>query len=346
MTRDPLGHYARLGVTPEATPEELKAAFHAKARRLHPDVPGTGDAAAFVRLKEAYDTLSNPLRRAAYHRAASITPAPPPRPPRPPQPPRPMWWRSPWLAVIAVSGIAAIVALVAMVRVADPGPQTPAVAAKAPEPSPAAPAAPTPPTITAASLAGTPDHYILPGGEPATLWRGDQTGHALAPAGRLPAYTTVHVPELPAPDGLMPVALTGGAIGYVDATRLMPGDALTARREACADNSGRPPANGEVLAGGGGGGDARATLANASISPAVVTLIDSAGRRVVRIYLAPRGAARVAGLAPGPWTTEIAFGELWSRGCSAFVAGSRVLRPAGTLPSGGVLAIGPQAPNG
>ncbi|HJS85077.1 MAG TPA: hypothetical protein VJ779_06420, partial [Acetobacteraceae bacterium] len=97
---------------------------------------------------------------------------------------------------------------------------------------------------------------------------------------------------------------------------------------------------------GGGGGEARATLANASTSPAVVTLLDAAGHGILRIYLAPRGAARVAGLAPGPWTAEIAFGELWSRGCSAFVAGSRVLRPAGTLSSGGVLAIGPQAPNG
>ena len=343
MTRDPLGHYARLGVTPEATPEELKAAFHAKARRLHPDVPGTGDAAAFVRLKEAYDALSNPLRRAAYHRTPSVAPAPPPRPPPPSRPP----WQNPWLAVIGVSGIAGVAALAAMLYAADPGPQKAAVAAKAPEPSPspAAPAAPAPPTITAAALAGAPDHYVLPGGEPATLWRGDQAGHALAAAGRLSAYTTVHVPETPAPDGLMPVALAGGAVGYVEATRLMPGDALEARREACADNSGRPPANGEVLA-GGGGGDARATLANASTSPAVVTLIDSAGRGVVRIYLAPRGAVRVAGLAPGPWTAEIAFGELWSRGCSGFVAGSRVLHPAGTLSPGGVLAIGPQAPNG
>ena len=143
----------------------------------------------------------------------------------------------------------------------------------------------------------------------------------------------------------MPVALAHDTVGYVDAARLMPGNALAARQEACADSSGRAPANGEVLA-GGGGGDARATLANASTSPAVVTLIDSAGRGVVRIYLAPRGAVRVTGLASGPWTAEIAFGELWSRGCSAFVAGSRVLRPAGTLPSGGVLAIGPQAPNG
>ncbi len=336
MTRDPLGHYARLGVTPEATSDELKAAFHAQARRLHPDVPGTGDAAAFVRLKEAYDVLSNPLRRAAYNRASASPPAPRP-PPRPPDPPR----RGPWLAAIGAGGIAVAVAVLAVFHSAGPGPR-PAAVAKTPDPAPAASA--TPP-VTPLVLAGTPDHYVLPGPGPAVLWRGNATGHALTPAGALPAYAPVHVPALPAPEGLMPVALAGGAVGYIEAARLMPGDALAARREACADNSGRPPANGEVLA-GGGGGDARATLANASTSPAVITLIDSAGHGFVRIYLAPRGAARLAGLPPGPWTAEIAFGELWSRACSAFVAGSRVLRPSTKLPSGGTLAIGPQAPNG
>ncbi len=341
MTRDPLGHYARLGVTPDATPEELKAAFHAQARRLHPDVPGTGNAAAFVLLKEAYDVLSNPLRRTGYHRAASVPSVPPPpRPAQAPETPR----KGPWLAVIGVSGLATALVLVAMLSAGDPGSRKVA-SAKAPEPAPAAPAASVPPTITPAALTGTPDHYVLPGPEPATLWLGDHAGHNLVPKGQLPAYTALHVLDVPAPDGLMPVALAGGAVGYVEATRLMPGDRLVAWREACADNSGPPPVNGELLA-GGGGGDARVTLANASTSPAVVTLTDAAGNVIVRIYLAPRGSARVAGLPPGPWTTEIAFGDLWSRACSAFVVGSRVVRPAGALPSNGVLAIGPQAPNG
>jgi hypothetical protein len=346
MTRDPLGHYARLGVAPDASPEELKAAFHAQARRLHPDVPGTGDTAAFVRLREAYEVLSNPLRRAAYHRTAAARP-----PPAPPPSPAPPLSRLPgvWLAAAGAGGVAAIVVLVAVFHSAGPRsaptpPPAPAAVAQAPSPAPSAPASPpaAPP-----ALAGPPNHYVLPGSGPAVVWQGDAAGHALAPAGRLPDYAPVRVPAspTPAPEGLTPIALAGGGVGYVDAARLMPGDALAARREACADNAGPPTANGDVLA-LAAKGDARATLANASTSPAVVTLFDSAGRGVVRVYLAPRGAVRLAGLPPGPWTTEIAFGELWSRACSAFVAGERVLRPSAKLPSDGVLTIGPQAPNG
>ncbi len=37
----------------------IVAAYRAKARLLHPDVPGTGDAEAFVAVKQAYDMLSN-----------------------------------------------------------------------------------------------------------------------------------------------------------------------------------------------------------------------------------------------------------------------------------------------
>ena len=37
---------------------------------MHPDVPGTGDAGAFVELKQAYDVLIHADRRAAYDRQA------------------------------------------------------------------------------------------------------------------------------------------------------------------------------------------------------------------------------------------------------------------------------------
>ena len=40
-----------LEVDPAAAPEAITAAYRRKARVLHPDVPGTGDAAAFIRLK-------------------------------------------------------------------------------------------------------------------------------------------------------------------------------------------------------------------------------------------------------------------------------------------------------
>jgi hypothetical protein len=66
--RDPDGLYASLGLKPAATHAEVAAAYRAKARVLHPDVPRTGNASAFMTIKQAYDVLSNPLSRAEYDR--------------------------------------------------------------------------------------------------------------------------------------------------------------------------------------------------------------------------------------------------------------------------------------
>jgi len=57
MSDDPTGLYARLEVEPTAAPEAIAAAFRHKARLLHPDVTGTGNAEAFMWVKEAYDVL-------------------------------------------------------------------------------------------------------------------------------------------------------------------------------------------------------------------------------------------------------------------------------------------------
>ncbi|PPQ32738.1 J domain-containing protein [Rhodopila globiformis] len=67
---DPEGYYHRLGLDPDADHEAVVAAFRARVRVLHPDVPGTGNAAAFVAVKQAYDVLSNPHRRHDYDQAA------------------------------------------------------------------------------------------------------------------------------------------------------------------------------------------------------------------------------------------------------------------------------------
>ena len=70
MNHDPQGYYERLELDWEAPPEAVHAAYRRKARLLHPDIPGTGSADAFMAVKEAYDVLADPLRRAAYDRAA------------------------------------------------------------------------------------------------------------------------------------------------------------------------------------------------------------------------------------------------------------------------------------
>ncbi|MET9272145.1 J domain-containing protein [Kribbella sp. NPDC003557] len=99
MTAPPLDPYAILGVTVEASDDDLDHAFRGLVRGLHPDTrtaEPNNDAEAAVdadrRLQEllnAYATLRDPIRRAAYDRAVvhhatapspSSTGAPSPRP--------------------------------------------------------------------------------------------------------------------------------------------------------------------------------------------------------------------------------------------------------------------------
>jgi hypothetical protein len=63
-------YYEVLGVSHNATAEELKQAYRRRARECHPDTnPGDPEAAArFREVTEAYETLSDPERRAEYDR--------------------------------------------------------------------------------------------------------------------------------------------------------------------------------------------------------------------------------------------------------------------------------------
>jgi curved DNA-binding protein CbpA len=61
--------YAELGVTPQAEPEVIRAAFRALAQRYHPDRPGGASAlwaAKMARINQAHSVLSQPERRRAY----------------------------------------------------------------------------------------------------------------------------------------------------------------------------------------------------------------------------------------------------------------------------------------
>lgn len=60
-------HYRTLGVSPDASQDEIKSAFRAIARKHHPDVSDTQESKdTFIRAKEAYDVLSDLERKRTY----------------------------------------------------------------------------------------------------------------------------------------------------------------------------------------------------------------------------------------------------------------------------------------
>jgi Ca-activated chloride channel family protein len=66
MGTDP-DHYAALGINRDATPEEIRRAYHRKARKLHPDVnEETGATELFLNIQYAYEVLSDPAQRIEY----------------------------------------------------------------------------------------------------------------------------------------------------------------------------------------------------------------------------------------------------------------------------------------
>lgn len=66
--------YADLGVEPDATPDQIKAAHRRAARKHHPDAGG--DRADFDRIQKAFVVLRDPEKRARYDRDGSAEDGP------------------------------------------------------------------------------------------------------------------------------------------------------------------------------------------------------------------------------------------------------------------------------
>lgn len=78
-------HYAILGLTPDATADEVKKAFNRAAKHLHPDRVGGIELPFYLLAVEARDVLLDPERRAAYD-AMLTAPTPTPEPEPVPEP--------------------------------------------------------------------------------------------------------------------------------------------------------------------------------------------------------------------------------------------------------------------
>ena len=71
MSDDPAGHYARSTWTRRRRRRRSRLRIAARRGCCIRTSPDTGDAAAFIRMKQAYDVLGDADRRAAYDRAAA-----------------------------------------------------------------------------------------------------------------------------------------------------------------------------------------------------------------------------------------------------------------------------------
>jgi hypothetical protein len=358
MNHDPQGYYERLELDWDAPPDAIHIAYRRKARVLHPDIPGTGDARSFMAVKEAYDVLADPLRRAAYDRAArsldrlrsvvvpgagaEIHPDPPPPPVIKTQGPRlsdlPLAvWAGLGIVIFLVGG-----EVVLHLNAPPRADNVVVVPATAPTVAPQAPPAPTRPV----RLVGTPNVYVIPAIDPAFVLRFDQPRNAYVPIGQLPAFSAVQALRVLRDHGLVEIRLTDTQTGFIDASRLTPGNATAARQAYCTYNSGPPPTNGEILARNGAGAG-QTTIENRTSQSMVVKLRDREGKAAATVYLEPGGDAFVTGLPGGAYRPDYASGELWSRACNGFTAGMRAQRFPGfaELSTQGMLTIPPDLPD-
>ena len=59
-------HYDTLGVSRDATADEIQSAYWTRAKQYHPDVTTSDTVAAMQQLNHAYDTLSDSVKRQVY----------------------------------------------------------------------------------------------------------------------------------------------------------------------------------------------------------------------------------------------------------------------------------------
>jgi len=112
MDSDPYSYYSILGVTPQATQEQIKSAYREKAKYLHPDLSRADTASAFLFLKKAHDVLISPSARATYDKISQA--GKPPMAPKQPISKIKVFFSGHSLVYSAILGFIACIALLSM----------------------------------------------------------------------------------------------------------------------------------------------------------------------------------------------------------------------------------------
>jgi hypothetical protein len=184
MTGEPTW-YDVLGVAPDATSAEIRAAHRAASKAAHPDAGGS--AATFQLVQRAYEAIGDPTARAAYDRSlrgaplrpASVPPTPSrPRaaatePPAAASPPAP-GCITPWM--IIGGAIAVVVAILVTIATLSSGSNSPSATASSTAPRAAAGSTTAP--APSANPSGAVTTTLL-----ADLPAGFPSGHVPLPAG-------------------------------------------------------------------------------------------------------------------------------------------------------------------
>lgn len=66
-------YYEVLGIAPEASTEEVRKAYHQRSRAAHPDRGGSSEQQQ--RVNEAYECLSDPMKRSRYDLSLGVAEA-------------------------------------------------------------------------------------------------------------------------------------------------------------------------------------------------------------------------------------------------------------------------------
>jgi curved DNA-binding protein CbpA len=74
-SREPRDPYIVLGVSRQASGEEIARAYRRAARVSHPDSGGAGSAERFQAISDAYEVLRDPRRRAVYDQSHLLAPS-------------------------------------------------------------------------------------------------------------------------------------------------------------------------------------------------------------------------------------------------------------------------------